>query len=119
MDELKDEASASHAQLQSGHRVRFPAEARTPLDIEPHDQAVESTAVNAFDVGDPGFDDGRRVCDHSYDLVVKEANVVDVVGIGRYLSVANAYRHLFDVEGFAEKTRCLLCFQNFLFFLII
>lgn len=93
VDELEYQAPAADAELDDGHGILDPAEAGPPLQVEPHDEAGELVAVDAFDVGDPFVDGVFLGGDDGPDLVVEESHVVPVVGVVRQLVVVYAYRH--------------------------
>lgn len=65
MEDLENQASASHAQLERRHRVfAVAAVVRTPLEIEADDEGAETVAVEAFDVGDPRVNVRGCACDY-------------------------------------------------------
>lgn len=63
MDDLKNQAAVSNAELEGGDRVYVIPTVRTPLNIEADDEGVETAAVDAFDVVDPEVDVGCFGCD--------------------------------------------------------
>ena len=70
VDELEDDAASTHAELESGNWVFDVAvETGSPLDVEADDEAVETAAVDAVDVGEPGVDHLGSVGDEGLDVV--------------------------------------------------
>ena len=70
VDELEDDAASTHAELESGNWVFDVAvETGSPLDVEADDETVETAAVDAVDVGEPGVDHLGSVGDEGLDVV--------------------------------------------------
>ena len=70
VDELEDEAASSHAKLENGNWVfDVLVETGSPLDVEADDEVVETAAVDAVDVGEPGVDHLGSVGDEGLDVV--------------------------------------------------
>lgn len=94
VDELEDEAAPTHAELESGHWVFDVAvETGSPLDVEADDEAVETAAVDAVDVGDPGVDHLGSVGDEGLDVVGLESYFEEVMGALVHFVVQNAHSH--------------------------
>ena len=82
VDELEDEAASTHAKLESGNWVfDVVVETGSPLDVEADDEAVETAAVDAVDVGEPGVDHLGSMGDEGLDMVGLESDFEEVMGV--------------------------------------
>ena len=82
VDELEDEAASTHAKLESGNWVfDVVVETGSPLDVEADDEAVETAAVDAVDVGEPGVDHLGSMGDEGLDMVGLESDFEEVLGV--------------------------------------
>ena len=82
VDELEDEATSTHAELESGNWVFDVAvETGLPLDVKVDDEAVETTAVDAVDVGEPGVDHLGSIGDEGLDMVGLKSDFEEVMGV--------------------------------------
>ena len=77
VDELEDEATSTHAELESGNWVFDVAvETGSPLNVEADDEAVD-----AVDVGEPGVDHLGSMGDEGLDMVGLESDFEEVMGV--------------------------------------
>ena len=82
VDELEDEATSTHTELESGNWVFDVAvETGSPLDVEVDDEAMETTAVDAVDVGEPRVDHLGSIGDEGLDMVGLESDFEEVMGV--------------------------------------
>ena len=82
VDELEDEAASTHAELESGNWVFDVAvESGSPLNVEADDEAVETAAVDAVDVGEPGVDHLGSMGDEGLDMVGLKSDFEEVMGV--------------------------------------
>lgn len=91
MEQLEDEATTTHAELQGGDRVvEVAAEGGAPLNVETDDEAVEPAAVDLLDFGEPAVGHERRIGDQGLNLVAIEENVVVVMAeVGKHADDAD------------------------------
>jgi len=67
-----------------------------PLVVEANDEAVETTAVDAVDVGEPGVDHLGSVGDECLDVVGLESDFEEVMGVLVHFKVDNAHSHGYE-----------------------
>lgn len=88
VDDLKNQTSALHAELDSGDAVVLSgASVWTPLDVKADNKRVEFVAMDALSLGNPVVNGDFRVGNNSSDLVLEEGDVVHVVGVVRIIMV--------------------------------
>ena len=87
---MKDEAASTHAELESSGWVFEVAIVRAPLDVEANDEAVETAAMDAINVVEPGFDQMGSVGDEGLDLIGVECYIEEVVGVFVHFVVKNS-----------------------------
>ena len=82
VDELEDEVASTHVELESGNWVFDVAvESWSPLDVEADDEAMETAAVDAVDVGEPGVDHLGSMHDEGLDMVGLKSDFEEVMGV--------------------------------------